>query len=279
MTEKLEASKRLIHEWMERAKSATILWSGGKDSQFLLALLRNLGYDVPVIHFRSLPHPTKHRFADEQIERMGLRLLAVPPVGVDIVANGAEINLLDVFAFRDGLSMCLPMENEPGRPADEHSACAVKVINQKFAQIREGVGYPSPSPDVIFIGHRADDGDPVFGDLPVKDYVATKDGVTAVYPLRDWSAADVWEASRLLEVSQNEARYIGGDMSANADYFPLCTECYKPGLGAVLCPKIGDYVYNLGNHLNLEQRREGWRQTFINIEGKLNGNVSQNQTP
>ena len=265
MDDKLEQTRRLRREYLEQANSPALLWSAGKESQLLLWLLRGLMPEMPVIHLQPLPHPTKHQFADRMIEELKLQRVEVPLVGVDVVGNGDEINLVEVYAVNQTFRLFLPFENEPGRPVDEQSACAVEVINEKSRRIA-GAQLPKLTPDVLFIGHRSEDGDLIFGNVPVKEFAHTEFGVTMVYPLKDWALGDVWEASRLLGVPQNDARYAG-EMSANADYFPLCTKCFERGPEQVLCPKINDHVDNLGNKLNLEDRREQWRQTFVNIEG------------
>lgn len=219
---------------------------------------------MPVIHFRSLPSEVKHVFADRIISDWELRLSELPLVGVDVVAGNDEVNIIEEFAVSTEFSLYLPMENEPGRAIDAESACGIEVINEKRKKIQP---VERRLHDVVFIGHHAGDGDPVLGELKPKEFIAQAADVTMIYPLCDWTKADVREASRLLGVPQNEKRY-GGDLSANPDYFPLCTECLKPGRTEdyVKCPKSGFSVFNLGKLIEPEARRESWRQRFINIE-------------
>ena len=274
MQEKIDDTRQLCRQYLEQANNPALLWSGGKESQLLLWLLRELMPEIPVIHLRPLSHPTKHQFADRMIEEVRLRRINIPLAGVDVVGKGNEINLVAIYAVNETFRLFLPFENGPGRPIDDQSNCAVEVINEKSRKIADGIQLPNPPPDTLFIGHRSEDGDLIFGNVPVKEFAHTEFGVAMVYPLKDWALGDVWEASRLLSVPQNEARYAG-EMSANADYFPLCTKCFERGPEQVPCPKINDYVDNLGNKLNLEDRREQWRQTFVNIE-RANGQYIKN---
>lgn len=257
-------ARRLIFEQLAKAEFPAVLWSSGEDSQLLLWLVRGWRRDVAVIHFRSLPSETKHAFANTIIANWHLRLSDIPLVGLDVVARGNEVNIIEEFAVSPDFSLYLPMENEPGRAIDAESACGIEVINEKRQKIQT---VERRLHDVVFIGHHKGDGDPVLGELKPKDFVVQAADVTMVYPLCDWTKADVREASRLLGVPQNAQRY-GGDLSANPDYFPLCTECLKPGRTEDLlgCPKSGFPVFNLGKLIEPEVRREAWRQRFINIE-------------
>lgn len=260
----IDRTRSVIAAQIANAKSPAVLWSSGEDSQLLLWLVRQFQRDVPVIHFRSLPSETKHVFADEVISTWGLRVSDLPLIGVDVVARGSEVNIIEEFAVSPEFSLYLPMENEPGRAIDSESACGVEVINEKQKKIRKP---ESRIHDVVFIGHHQGDGDPVLGELKPKEFVAQAADVVMVYALRDWEKADVREASRRLGIPQNLERYRG-NMTANSDYFPLCTECLKPGRteDELSCPKSGNPVYNLGKLIEPEARREGWRQRFINIE-------------
>lgn len=257
-------ARQLIGEQLAASESPAVLWSSGEDSQLLLWLVRQWKKDIAVIHFRYLPSDTKHAFADRMIADWDLQLSNVPRIGVDVVANGEEVNLVEEYAVSPEFSLYLPMENEPGRPVDQESACGVRVLNAK----RDGTRRITERlHDVVFIGHHAGDGDLVLGSLEPKDRIAQAADVRTVYPLVEWTKDDVRAASRLLGVPQNDARYAG-EMSANSDYFPLCTECLKPGReeDEVLCPKLKVPVFNLGKVLAPEYRRQQWRHRFINIK-------------
>ena len=263
---KVDDSREQIRELLSKSSSPAVLWSSGQDSQLLLYLIRQIRPNVAVIHLRPLDQGTKHAFADRIIEEWKLRIESVPLVSVDVVANGNEVNLVEEYALAPGLTVFLPFENEPGRAVDAQSACGIGALKEK----QEGLGNPSQKSrfDLIFVGHHQGDGDAIFGQLPLVDYSLEVNGVRVAYPLRDFTKADVREASRFLGVPQNDARYLESDMRANNDYFALCTSCLNPtntGL-MVNCPKINQPVYNLGSIIQPEQRRESWRPKFINIE-------------
>jgi 3'-phosphoadenosine 5'-phosphosulfate sulfotransferase (PAPS reductase)/FAD synthetase len=262
-----DARARIV-ELLAASERPAVLWSSGQDSQLLLFLIRQIRPNIAVIHLRPLDQGTKHAFADRIIEEWGLRMVPVPLVNVDVVANGNEVNLVEEYALAPGLTVFLPFENEPGRAIDAQSACGIGALKEK----QEGLGNPPQESrfDLIFVGHHQGDGDAIFGQLPLVDYSLEVNGVRVAYPLRDFTKADVREASRNLGVLQNDARYLEGDMRANNDYYALCTSCLNPTNTGdmVTCPKINQSVYNLGSVIQPEQRRESWRPKFINIEAR-----------
>jgi len=260
----IEEVRAVIAEHLSYSEFPAVLWSSGEDSQLLLWLVREQKPDVSVIHFRSLPSETKHQFADRIIADWHLRLSSLPRIGVDVVANGAEVNLIEEYAVSPDFSLYLPLENEPGRAVDQDSACGVRVLNEK----RDGISLARERlHDVLFIGHHTGDGDAVLGQLEPERVVAQAADVRMIYALKDWTKDDVREASRFLGVPQNDARYAG-EMSANSDYFPLCVECLSPGRKEdyLTCPKLHVPVFNLGKVIHPERRRQQWRGRFINIE-------------
>lgn len=262
----LDSARRVIAEQLTDSESPAVLWSSGEDSQLLLWLVREQKPDVSVIHFRSLPSDTKHQFADRIIADWDLSLSRLPRVGIDVVANGNEVNLVEEYAVSPKFSLYLPLENEPNRPVDQDSACGVRVLNEKrdgTTKARERLH------DVVFIGHHTGDGDAVLGEMEPEQVVVQAADVRMVYALRDWTKADVRAASQLLGVPQNDARYAG-EMAANSDYFPLCVACLTPGNADdyLTCPKLGIPVYNLGKVIQPERRRQSWQRRFINIEAR-----------
>lgn len=258
----IDASLALIRETLARAEKPVVAWSAGKDSQVMLHLVRQIMPDVPVLHLRGFPSETKHAFADAEIERLGLNMVVgLQPYGRDIVGTGAHVEVIDIYVLGERTPIYYPIEAEPGYIPGPGSHCAIEKLN-------EPVGTESLDVDLVFIGQRNDDGDLVHGAMPLKTDVFEDAGIISVYPLKNWTEADIWAASELLNIPQNRARY-NGDMSQNADYFPMCVECLKPTEAeTIICPKINEPVYAYGRDLNLEQRRDEWRVGFTNVQGR-----------
>ena len=260
----IDAALLLIAAELKRSTSPLLAWSGGKDSQVLLALVqvvaREQGYRFSVAHFRPFNHPSKHLFADLIISMQDLQVVEIKPAFRDAVATGDHIEIVEAYQIAPGAFLYYPIEAEPDYAAGPGSHCAVEKINEPTSE--EPGAF-----DAVFIGHRGDDVDPAHGAIPLKADVVEASGVRFVYPLKDWSEGDIWDASRILNVAQNGKRYADGRMDWNADYYEICTKClHKGDSDFVICPKIQDHVYRLGKLISLEDRRRIWRDQFINLE-------------
>jgi len=256
----INKSLALIQETLGRVEKPVVAWSAGKDSQVMLHLIRHVRRDVPVLHLRGFEDETKHDFAEDEIGRLGLSMIEPRPVSIDVVAKGDHVELVEEYRLNPEVALCFPIEAEPDHVPGPNSLCAIEKLNQPCDGEPLGV-------DCIFIGHRNGDVDPIHGAIPLEADTVESHGVLFIYPLKDWTEANIWEASELLGVPQNQARYERKDMGANADYWPLCLECLKPtDAETVICPKIGEPVYAIGRDLNLEQRREEWRNKFVNLQ-------------
>lgn len=251
----------MTRDALTRSEKPIIACSFGKDSQVMLHLIRQIRTDIPVLHLRSFAHETKHDFAEDEIGRLGLLMVEPRPVRTDVVAKGDHVEVIEEYRLNDnGATLYFPLEPEPDHVPGPNSHCALEKLNQPAVGEPLGV-------DCIFIGHRNDDVDPIHGAIQLESDTAETGGVLFVYPLRAWTEADIWAASELLSIPQNQARYIRKDMDANADYFKLCCECLKPtDAESIICPKINEQVYAIGRGLNLEQRRQWWRDKFVNLK-------------
>jgi len=250
----------LIAQALGRATKPVVAWSAGKDSQVLLHLVRRLRPDIQAIYLRGFEHPTKHDFATRQARALGLTVISPIPSSTDVVAVGDHVEIVETYLLQDLAALSFPLESDPDHVPGPDSLCAVEKINQPVSDQPLGV-------DCLFQGSRSDDVDPIHGPMKLARDAVEANGVLFVYPLKNWTEADVWEASELLGVEQNTARYDQNDVTANPDYWPLCVECLKPtDADSVICPKTNEPVYAIGKLLDLERRREERSRTFINLK-------------
>lgn len=261
MIEKLiRQTSDFISEQLAQLKAPCVLSSFGKDSMVLLWLIRQQKPDVDVVYFDAFPSPTKHRFALDIIQRWELTIHSPVARGRDVVANGDHIELAELHELAPNQFTYFPIEAETDYVPDENCLCGLEKLTAEVAPQCEF------NFDGAFMGIRGDDVDPTWGACPPPDYVIPRgDNFRLVYPLKDWTEKDIWEASFLLGIPQNEARYFNNDMTANNDYYPLCTKC----LGSdceVICPQTNLPLPGMGSTLKLDDRREAWRKTFVNIE-------------
>lgn len=252
----------LLGDQLAKSERPCVAWSAGKDSQVMLWLILSMRPSIPAVYFAPFEHPTKHEFAETIIDEWGLDWISPAPIGRDLVtAPDGHVEIVELYQIGNGQCMYFPVEAEPGYVPDEYARCGKNLLE----------GGPISSGhldfDAVFIGHRGDDVDPVYGAVRLQAHVVERDGFRYVYPLRDWTEADIWEASRRFNIPQNTARYEERRMSANADYWNLCTDCLHPdpdGSG-VQCPRTGQRVPLLPDTLDLDARREEWRKVFVNL--------------
>lgn len=257
---KVAQTRLFVRHALAKAQKPAVLCSFGKDSMTVLHFVREQRPDVPVIYFRAFDHPTKHKFADEQIKALNLNIVEPLPYFRDVISNGKSVQLIEAFA--PGINFHFPIESEAEYLPDSKSHCAVERLQAPT----------DPSAweyDCLFIGHRGDDIDAFWGGEIGAHYERVEfEYVEIVYPLLYWTEADIWEASRELNIPQNEARY-SGDLSANNDYYPLCTNCLKPtGEKQSYCPKTGLMINNIAEAAGVEKQREIWQSRFVNIRSQ-----------
>lgn len=259
--ELIDATRALIARQLEQSKRPALACSFGKDSMVMLALVREQKPDIPVLYFEALPHPTKHAFAERIAREWNLNLILPKPIARDAIATGSHVELIEIFEIAPRRLMYFPIEAPAAFKPDADSHCALARLVTPLPVVT------SLNFDGVFIGHRGDDDDPTYGEVPLISHTVDYGNFAYFYPLKDWTAGDIWRASSLLDIPQNRDRYERQDMSANNDYYPLCTECLKPSVrDTAFCPQLGRDVPNRGNEMDLYGRRRAWQQTFVNID-------------
>ncbi|MFN7930307.1 MAG: phosphoadenosine phosphosulfate reductase family protein [Blastocatellia bacterium] len=253
---KLDVTRGTIRKHLAAAKQPAVLCSFGKDSCVLLHFVREQQPEIPVIYFRGFDHPTKHQFADEQIRAQQLNIVEPYPAFRDVIGKGDLVQLVEVYSA--GIDLHFPIEAPAGFLPNSQSHCSLQALQRPTDDAR----WPY---DCLFIGHRGDDTDPFWGDIPAAQPSVMRNGCTFAYPLLEWTEADIWEASRKFNIPQNTARYAG-DLTANNDYYDLCTNCLKPnGETKSFCPQTGLLINNISEAAGVERQAALWRSRFVNL--------------
>lgn len=253
----LSRARHKIREQLSLALKPAVLWSGGKDSQVLLHLVMGESPDVEVVYFRGYQHATKHEFVDSEVARLGIKLVEPRPFFRDIIGDeGGKVQVIEVF--NPLMPLHFPVESHETYAATAASACALEKQFELTAD--EAWEY-----DLLFCGQRGDDTCHFWGDAHAATESIEQNGVTIAFPMFDWTEGDVWDYSSEFKVRQNEARYAG-DLSANNDYYDICTNCLKANAGPVAwCPKAEKVIPNISAEAEVVARREFWLQSFGNI--------------
>lgn len=260
MLRKIRHSLKMIERELATASNPAVACSFGKDSMAVLWMVRRYAPEIPVLYCEAIPHPTKHKFMEQVTADYGLNVIKSRPLHRDVILGGDNVEIIEVHQLGIGCNAYFPIEAFPGSTPDKDSTCGLAMLTERIPSTYSTF-------DAVFIGHRGDDVDPTHGAIPLQAEVFTAGEFRYVYPLRDWTEADVWEASRILKVPQNTRRYHDGDLTANNDYYDLCTACLcqRDDAESVVCPKTGSDFPVLFKADVLASRRQAWRDSLVNI--------------
>jgi 3'-phosphoadenosine 5'-phosphosulfate sulfotransferase (PAPS reductase)/FAD synthetase len=218
---------------------SVLFCSFGKDSMVCLDLMRRMGNDFPVIFLRIPAFPKKETFANRVIADWSLKVHSYPPMAVGLsLRDHPEIIYYHTLAggktllFPAGIRE--PVERQP-------FACGLELMST----LRGTVEFPW---DTIVLGQKATDQHFLFDDMTLITPVAEPmPGFKMVFPIMDFTDADVWEYTERFAVAYNDQRYDKAngyrefeDITFNNDQYYACVKCVLPGQSdPVECPKGG----------------------------------------
>lgn len=227
----------------------------------LLHLLRQEVPELPVIFFREPWQPGRYAFQDWLIRSWGLQVISWHPTMTAFQRNENELELQNVYRINEASFSCPTgiTHRGPGpcpREGEQPWACAVEMARRPT---QERLNTHAPF-QAFWVGHKACDTDAVLGGLAGTgvDAAMRPDGALALFPLRDWSHADVWQYIQQHDVPYDRERYGDthpatghpmewADKRHNADYVNACTACINSKPDAprfVYCPKLEADVVN-----------------------------------
>ncbi len=243
----IEHAKQLIRDAVADAKRPVVMCSFGKDSMAMAHLIRGEGgvFPMDVIYHRDPWFPHKNEFADGIIRSWNMTVFDFPPFAAGVKVKPDMLELVSRYNFGVGFmdipkNVCKP-EDYPRR----EFICGLNdwVLRPK--------GMTETPWDLVFIGHRSADVDPFEGAVPLKSDETRIGGVRVVFPLRDWSDAELWDYIKSNHIPVQEARYNGDERWHANDYTHACTRCIDPRemRDMVPCPKLKVDVPNRGREV------------------------------
>lgn len=255
---KLQALREYAEDLQERFRRPAVLWSGGKDSTAMLWALRQMGFHWPVITFMEPWLPWKWTYVQELAAQMGLELHTWAPASTWIYERGTQVVLGASWDIGAGELCGVPKDVvEPdGADLPPGYFCGLKAITRPRSWL-DGTPW-----DVLLCGHKDVDTDPVLGAIPLRTQERAPDvpgGPVTVFPLKDWTDAEVWGYLLEQEVPVDWRRYemprdtapmvVPRSLSnpQNTDVLHACVNCLKQcGTGGqVYCPIEGGPVDSL----------------------------------
>lgn len=206
----MELARHKIQQVLTGAQLPAVLWSGGKDSMLLLALVREIIPEPTVLWFRD---GTPDHFAKRIIREWGLTAYSWAPADTYLLTNGIDRTLVNEYSFG---SDRLPVLTDLG----EGTACSRKITPrtpQLFLPF-----------DVILWGAKDSDTHWVKGSAPFKEDGFMLDNAHVHAPIRHMTDEQV--RANLVELRI--------PYEAVADELPMCTACMTAGSSEVYCPEL-----------------------------------------
>lgn len=196
---------------------------------------------LPVIFYRLPFQQHKYRFADSVIDRYDLEVHDYAPSYVEAHDKGDEMGFLSHYQIgaRTVAVGC-------GIKKSADGICSLAKIYKRPVG---GFAFPW---DLIFIGHKGSDVDPIMGEIPLNsDFVNNVGSASLSYPIRHLTDEDIWKYTEDFGLPVHTDRYIKNDAEANPDYVKACTACMeRNGPNSVSCPAMGGLkVANVSSQL------------------------------
>lgn len=263
MKDKIEQARAVIERALANCRRPAVMWSSGKDSMALLHLIQfGLGMKLPVIHHRDPFFPKRYQFANGIIADWNLTVYDWAPRTAALVKANGHLSIMEYYQIGPVENCALPVDlYEPDddlRP-EEYGTGWVCGLHDVLYRPKGGINYPW---DLVFHGHKSSDTDPLYGAVPLTaDAQQTPGAPLTVFPLREWTDADVWEYLQSHDVPWQTDRYVKvkgslherEDKTGNPDYLPGCTRCMdRENPATVFCPKLGMSINNVGARLDYQ---------------------------
>lgn len=203
-----------VAELLSAAKFPVVMWSAGRDSNLLLTIARAIRNDIGVIWFQVGQDEklAKQLMIDWDLIDRGI--LSYAPASVYVLGNGSDLSMVQEFSFGEA-RWPVVMDITPG------DKCSITAFPKRSPQVLTSF-------DCGLVGWKASDEHWLKDGAQFPPADGTMLDQIALYaPLRDWTDAEVLEAS-------NELGLPAGESSDVA----LCTACYTSDAPTCYCPAI-----------------------------------------
>lgn len=257
LQEKIAHAESIVRGCLANYKRPIVMSSFGKDSMVLLSIVESVAGTMPPVLFHREPFaPEKYAFANRVIAARGYAVYDYPPSATGVLKANGKLEIMNAYQIGPNEYAHLPTGISPpisGRPF----LCGFTDLYSKPVG---AFAYPW---DLVFIGHKSSDVDPLKGPMPLSVDLKTNVGApSAAFPLRYFTDADVWRYTEERGLPIHVERYDPEngyrereDTASNPDYFDACTACLDPELPAtVLCPKLGAEINNRSQSVRLAPR-------------------------
>lgn len=220
---KLLKLKSDLKELIDNSKAPILAWSGGKDSTFLLSILQELDYNVPVLVFPHFWSKHQLKFIKKIVSQYKMQSFFYRPTRMEYLNS-------TIYAFYTVGSKDLPVAFDviPG------DSCGLEIGKQAV----KGV-IPYFVWDRVIIGTKKSDKHNILSEFNFKDY----ENIST--PLWNWSDGEILSATKLMGLPYDERVYDDKDETADTGNFVGCMRCLE-AKGRVFCPKEKKEILGYG---------------------------------
>lgn len=192
-----------------KGRKPVLLWSGGKDSTLILAMLREQKIPCDIVQIRSFWTKEQLKYSDDLIKKWKLKVFSFPPSHISFIGENDEISA--VFELPIG-AINIPLL----RDVVDGTRCMAELEGQRMHT-------PPMNWDLWIVGSRKDDTHYALKTIAPNGQW----GDTEIYaPLYDWTREEV--------VKELQTRGLDNQTADTGD-IELCHNCIK-GTGKVWCP-------------------------------------------
>ncbi len=264
-TAKERAALACIDTHLCQAVRPIVLCSFGKDSIVLLHLCLRIR-KLPVMCFRLSRFHEKHDHGHEVMKTLDLEVFEGLPSNVVEFYHGDFFEFMHIYRTGydqiTGQPGCIVLSTgtRPRTEQDERYFCGWDDLMMRPKGLME---WPW---DVTFHGQKSTD-DVEIGQMGKITKTSMACGNTRlVWPLHDWTDADVWEYIEKHDVPYDRHRYVDKDTTSSPDSYPTCATCLDPRTQGeeVWCPKVGHVI---PSRARSQEDMERTRQDIIAATG------------
>tara|TARA_B110000503_G_scaffold128314_1_gene199158 strand:- start:234 stop:1031 length:798 start_codon:yes stop_codon:yes gene_type:complete len=243
---KIEATLLRTERLLEQYRAPALMVSFGKDSMVMLHLFAK--FDFPVICHIPPYDARKWEFARSVIAQWNLSVHDWPPAWVALQESKHEDSLELVTAHDTGSGDLLMLQQHIEPTTEGNYLCGLRDL------LARPTGSCRTPWDLVLAAQKDGDADRHYGRMPVEMDLKRGVGRDTLFPLRDWTDADIWEYTEKFDVPVHHARYEHdgltyterADRSMNPDWIQACTRCIdRSQSGVVRCPKLQVDVENV----------------------------------
>jgi hypothetical protein len=217
----------------------------------LLSMIRHLGFDLPVLFHKEPFVQSKYEFANSIISRWNLVVYDYAPQTTAVFNHNNETEIVNFYQTGPNQRSWLPTGIRKPKEGEPFICGFKDIYNKPFGN------YSFPW-NLVFIGHKDSDVDPILGSVPVQqDIRRTEGGPDYAYPLRHFTDEDIWEYTKRFMVPFNSRRYDESNefkefenTDYNNDYLTACVKCMDNTEEKVVkCPMLGYDITNISDQV------------------------------